>query len=151
MRIVLDTNILVRANIKAHGPSREVLLTILHGKHVLIISPYLLRETERALVYPRLQRLWQLTPRDILEHIDLLENISCLVHPIVKKPIVLKDPNDDPVVYAAVSGKADVLCTLDKHFFDPGVIRFSKRRGIKILTDTQLLSVLGKGQPQPGL
>ena len=31
MRIVLDTNILVRANIKAQGPAREALLKIISG------------------------------------------------------------------------------------------------------------------------
>jgi predicted nucleic acid-binding protein len=53
MRIVLDTNILVRANIKAEGPAREALLKIISGNYVLITSPFLLREVERALVYPR--------------------------------------------------------------------------------------------------
>ena len=54
MRIVLDTNILVRAHIKAQGPAREALLKIVYGNHVLITSPFLLREVERALAYPRL-------------------------------------------------------------------------------------------------
>ena len=61
MRIVLDTNILVRANIKTQGPAREALLKIISGNHVLITSPFLLRELERALAYPRLQKLWGLS------------------------------------------------------------------------------------------
>lgn len=149
MRIVLDTNILVRANIVAHGPSREILLTILHGHHTLICSSFLLRETGRVLAYPRLQKLWRLTPHDIQEHIELLEKISCMVRPLVEKPVVLKDPGDDPVLYTAVSGRADILCTLDQHFFDSGVVRFARRRGIKILTDIQLLSDFRERQPRP--
>ena len=46
MRIVLDTNILVRANIKAQGPAREILHKIAYGSHVLITSPFLLRDVE---------------------------------------------------------------------------------------------------------
>ncbi len=68
MRIVFDTNILVRANIKAQGPAREALLKIISGNHVLITSPFLLRELERALAYPRLQKLWRLSLQDIQEH-----------------------------------------------------------------------------------
>ena len=49
MRIVLDTNILVRANVRAQGPARELLTRIIHGDHVLITSPFLLRETARSL------------------------------------------------------------------------------------------------------
>ncbi|MGH9447173.1 MAG: putative toxin-antitoxin system toxin component, PIN family, partial [Terriglobia bacterium] len=98
-----------------------------------------------VLTYPRLQRLWRLTPQDIQEHIDLLEKVSHLVHPIVEAPVVLEDPNDDPVIYTAVSGKADALCTLDRDFFHADVIEFAQRRGFRLLTDLHLLSQLREG------
>ena len=112
MRIVLDTNVLVRANIKVHGPARDLLLKIAYGDHVIVTSPFLLREVERVLAYPRLQKLWGLTMQDIEEHVQFLALISDLVHPIIEAPVVLKDPNDDPVVYTAAHGKADVLWVL---------------------------------------
>jgi putative PIN family toxin of toxin-antitoxin system len=124
MRIVLDTNILVRANIKAVGPAREALRRIISGNHVLITSPFLLREVERALAYPRLQRLWRLSSQDIQEHVQLLVKVSELVYPIMGAAVVLRDPKDDPVVYTAVSGRADVICTLDSDFAEPGVAAF---------------------------
>ncbi len=34
MRIVLDTNVLVRSNIKVQGPARELFLKIVYGDHV---------------------------------------------------------------------------------------------------------------------
>ncbi len=116
MRIVLDTNILVRANIKAQGPAREALLKIVFGNHVLITSPFLLRELERALAYPRVQKLWRLSLQDIQEHLQFLVKVSEPVHPIIGAPVVLKDSNDDPVTYTAVSGKADAICTLYAHW-----------------------------------
>src|ERR1700756_5383619 len=59
MRIVLDTNILARANPRSKSVARVLLLTILESaEHVLVLSPFLLRETERVLNYPRLQALW---------------------------------------------------------------------------------------------
>ncbi len=142
MRIVLDANILVRANIKASGPAREILLRVAHGEHVLITSPFLLREVERALAYPRLQKLWKLNSQDIQEHIHLLQAISDLVHPFVEVPVVLKDPNDDPIVYTAIHGKADVLCTLDRDLWEPGVVTFCGARGVAILDDLELLQRL---------
>ncbi len=57
MRIVLDTAILVRANAKASGPARRLLEQIALGQHELILSPFLLEETERVLNYPRIQGL----------------------------------------------------------------------------------------------
>jgi putative PIN family toxin of toxin-antitoxin system len=139
MRIVLDTNILVRANIKAQGPARDLLLEVAYGDHVLVTSPFLLREVERALAYPRVQKLWRLTPRDIQEHVQFLVGISELVHPVIGPPVVLKDPNDDPVVYTAVYGRADILCTLDRDFFAPEVVAFCRRRNISILNDVEAL------------
>ncbi len=89
MRIVLDTNILVRANVKARGPARDLLLTIAYSEHVLITSPFLLREVERALAYPRLKKLWRLSLPDIQEHLQFLVRISELVHPVIASPVVL--------------------------------------------------------------
>ena len=49
MRIVLDTNILVRANAKAKGPARELLQLIAGSPdHTLLLSPFLLQELERV-------------------------------------------------------------------------------------------------------
>ncbi len=142
MRIVLDTNVLVRANVKVKGPARDLRLRIAYSNHVMITSPFLLREVERALAYPRLQKLWHLTLQDIQEHVEFLVMISEIVHPIIEAPVVLKDPNDDAVVYTAVLGEADVLCTLDRDFYEPEVIAFCYERGISVLGDVELLQKL---------
>ena len=142
MRIVLDTNVLVRANIKVRGPARELLLKIAYSEHVLITSPFLLREVERALAYPRLQKLWRLTLQDIQEHVQFLVKISEVVHPSFETPVVLKDRDDDPVVYTAIDGKADVLCTLDRDFNEPEVVAFCRKRGVSILDAVELLQKL---------
>lgn len=139
MRIVLDTNILVRANVKARGPARDLLAKILNSNHVLITSPFLLREVERAMAYPRVQRLWKLSPLDIQEHVNFLESISELVYPIIETPVVLQDPNDDPVIYTAINGRADALCTLDRDFYGPSVLEFCRQRGVSVMTDVELL------------
>jgi putative PIN family toxin of toxin-antitoxin system len=139
MRIVLDTNILVRANVRAQGPARELLLRIAYGKHTLITSAFLLREVEGAVAYPRLRRLWRLTSQDVREHVQFLVDISELVEPVIGAPVVRADPNDDPVVYAAISGKADVLCTLDRDLFEPGVLTLCQSQGISVLSDVELL------------
>lgn len=142
MRVVLDTNILVRANIKARGPAREVLLKFISGNHVLITSPFLLREVERVLAYPRLQALWRLSLQDIQEHVQFLANVSELVHPVIGAPVVLTDPNDDPVIYTATCAKAEAICTLDSDFLEAGVVAFCRNQGISILTDVELLQRL---------
>jgi hypothetical protein len=41
------------------------------------------------------------------------------VEPIIVKPVILSDPADDPVLYTAADGEADVLCTETPGTFPP--------------------------------
>ena len=139
MRIVLDTNVLIRANPKARGPARELLLKIISGNHVLVTSPFLLQELARVLAYPRIEARWRLRPEEIDEYVQILASASEVVAPAAGVPIVLKDADDDPVLYTAVAGKADVLCTLDAYFYEESVRSFAARMGFSIIDDTALL------------
>ena len=116
MRVVLDTNILVRANAKTSGPARRLLLSVAAPPHTLLLSSFLLDETERVLAYPRLRSRWRLSQRDVEEHIEFLYRVSELVHAGPIRSVVSEDPYDDAVVQTAVDGRADKLCTLDNHF-----------------------------------
>jgi len=146
MRVTPDTGILVRMNVQATGPARRLLETILAGPHELVLSEFLLDETARVLRYPRIQKLYKLTEQDIAEHVQLLRSRADLVSPVVYKPVVLADPNDDPVVYTAVAGRADVLCALDRDFYAANVISFCDERGIAIMNDAELLRKLRPDQ-----
>ncbi len=55
---------------------------------------------------------------------------------------MLSDPDDDPVVYTAVDGQADVLCTLDRDLFQPNVAAFCREKHIAVMTDVELLRIL---------
>jgi predicted nucleic acid-binding protein len=67
VRVVLDTNILIRANptVSPQGLARDLLLTVLSGPHVLILSSAILDEVRRVLNYPRVQARWSL-PADVI-------------------------------------------------------------------------------------
>ena len=57
MRVLLDTNVLVRATPTSRGgPAWEVLQRILTGRHILVTSPPLLLELEDVLRRPRVQK-----------------------------------------------------------------------------------------------
>jgi hypothetical protein len=65
-----------------------------------------------------------------------------IVAPAEGPPIVLKCPDDDPVVYTALAGAADVTCTVDRHFYEPNVLEFCSRYGIQVMDDVELLRIL---------
>ncbi len=61
MRITPDTGILVRMNVKATGPARRLLETILTGPHEPVLSEFLLTETAGIAVsegrFPKLLKI----------------------------------------------------------------------------------------------
>ena len=142
MRIVLDTNILIRANPKGQGPARELLQKIITGDHVLITSDFLMQELARVLTYPRIEKRWRLHPREVEQYLQVLGSLSEVVKPQPGIPIVSKDVDDDPIIYTAVTGKADVLCTLDAHFYEDSVKSFCAQKSIAIMDDAELLRVM---------
>jgi predicted nucleic acid-binding protein len=145
MRIVLDTNILVRANAKARGPARELLQLIVGlPDHVLLLSPFLQQELERVFSYERVRVSSKLTDGEIAEYLSYLRagDVSEIVFSGPAPRVVPADPDDDPVVHTAVVGRADALCTLNRHFFNPLVRDYCRDRGVLIANDVELLGLL---------
>ena len=139
MRIVLDTNILVRAAGDENGLAGKLLQLIAPGPHVLLISQHILGEVSRVLAYSRLQARWRLTPERIDEFAARLAALAEIVHsPTAPRKLVLADPDDDAIVHTALSGRADVLCTRDVHFSHPDVLQFCARHSIQVMDDIQL-------------
>jgi len=150
MRVVLDTNILVRANAKASGPARELLLLVVAAPaHTLVLSPFLLQELERVFTYERVRITSRLTDEEIVEYLGYLRanTVSEMVFPGAAPRIVPSDPDDDPVVHTAVVGRADVLCTRNRHLKAPQVLDYCLQRGIVIADDIDLLMMLRRQGP----
>jgi predicted nucleic acid-binding protein len=98
MRIVLDTNILVRANAKARGPARELIQLIVGSPdHLLLLSPFLLQELERVFSYERVRTSSKLTDGEIAEYLSYLraKHVSEVVFPGPAPRVVPTDPDDD--------------------------------------------------------
>src|ERR1022692_521650 len=135
MRIVLDTNILVRANAKSKGPARELLLLIVNSpEHVLLLSPFLLKELERVFNSNRFGAATKLTDEEVAEYLGYIRAraVSEIIFPGPAPRIVPSDADDDPVVHTAVVGRADVLCTLHRDFSHASVLEYCKARGVLV-------------------
>ena len=143
MIVTLDTGVLVRATSRSHGPARRLLQEIAgNSAHVLALSPFILGEVGKVLSYPRLGEVLHITPEEIDDHLAYLRRVCRLVEPGLGLPVVLTDPDDDPVVYTAVGSGASVLCTRDRDFYAPNVTAFCRRYNIDVKDDIQLLAAL---------
>jgi putative PIN family toxin of toxin-antitoxin system len=147
MRIVLDSNILVRAAWKADGLASQLLRSVLEGPHRLIVSPFILGEVARVLAYPRIQSRWGLSAERIQRHVNRLAAVAEIVETASVDRVVPDDPDDDFVLHTAVAGRADVLCTRDSHLLDSRIAQYCTRRGIRIMDDIELYGLLGPRLP----
>ncbi|MHB0957768.1 MAG: putative toxin-antitoxin system toxin component, PIN family [Pirellulaceae bacterium] len=139
MRVVLDTNILARAASGPPGLASQILMDVTRPANTLVFSPFLLSELSRVLRYARLRPIHGLTDDGIDRYILDLQLVAEMVAPPPRPtPVVSRDLDDDGVIATAVCGRADVICTLDRHLLQPDVTEYCLAHSIAVLTDQQL-------------
>ena len=85
------------------------------------------------------QLLLDIVASRIYDYIGFLRDVSELVtlNPLLSIPI--RDVNDVVVVQTALIGEADVICTNDEDFHDPGLTRFLTAVRISVMDDVTLM------------
>jgi uncharacterized protein len=146
LRVVLDTNILVRANPKTNpaGLAKNLLLLVLTPPNHLIVSPAILGEVAKVLRYPHVQARWPLSNDAIVTYLSLLEAASLMAALPSEIPAIVSDPDDDPILQTAIVGRADVLCSRDAAFRATSVAEVCAAHGIRVLDDLALIQELRK-------
>lgn len=142
MRIVCDTNVLVRAALNPNGLAADLLRQI-RGSHVLVVSLPLLTEVLEVLRHPKIQVLHGLHERGIRRFVTALYKTAVIA--LMPRPLprlVPLDPEDDFVLFTAIAGRADVLTTRDQHLFHPDVLALAASHGLRIIGDEALLAEL---------
>ena len=115
------------------------------GPHLFITSPFILDEVDRTLHYPRLQAQWPLSDEEIQAYVAELDRIAEVVDVAGGPPgePISTDPDDEPVIRTAKQGRADILCTLDRHLRRSRKVRaYCAKHGIEVMTDVELLRLL---------
>jgi putative PIN family toxin of toxin-antitoxin system len=137
-----DTNVLVRTILNPNGAAAE-LLRMIARDHSLVVSLPVLGEVYEVLRRPRIRSFHRLSDARIRRFVSRLFKLGILVQlPVTLPRAVPLDPKDDPIVMTAIVGKADVLCTLDRHLHDAAVTALCAGHGIRVLRDAQLLAEL---------
>jgi uncharacterized protein len=143
MRVVLDTNILVRAANGYQGLARELLNFCGRPPHVLLVSESLLAELERVLRYPRVRATHRLSDVELDQFVTFVREAGVVIEvSTTTRGSVCMDPDDDSIIDLAVVGRAHVLCTLDRHLRTPAVTDFCKSAGVSVMTDVELIRQL---------
>jgi predicted nucleic acid-binding protein len=89
MKILLDTNLLVRAAISPQGSAREILRLIEASEsHVLVVFPYLFSELADVLCRDRIRARFPLTGEELRSYCEYLATVGEEVSPKALHPVI---------------------------------------------------------------
>jgi putative PIN family toxin of toxin-antitoxin system len=143
MRVVADTNVLVRALIMPHGTVGPVLLRLRQGHYTLLYAQSLLEELLDVLNRPRIRHKYGLTEEDIETVVGLILLRGEGVVP-EQRISACRDPKDEKFLEVAVAGKADVIVSGDQD-----LLALHPFAGIPILPPADFLRMLDAEKRRP--
>ena len=140
LRAVVDTNILVRANIKKTGSDYLIFKSFLEGKFELLYSEKLILELAKVLNYKRIYSKYKFSQEIISDFLESIVTFGKLVSS-PKKVKICRDPQDDEIFSIAlavvhrkpihiVSGDKDILSLI------------GKVKGVEIVTASEFLKII---------
>jgi putative PIN family toxin of toxin-antitoxin system len=131
VRAVIDTNVLVSALIH-EGKPRKLILELLN-KHTVILSRQMLAELADVAGRDK----FHVTGSHVERFLSIMVKMAKIVHDNALFKEVASDPDDDVVLNAAYTGKADYIVTGDNH-----LLTLNNFKKTKIVTVNQMLEIL---------
>ena len=125
MRVVVDTNVIVRALRSKNGASHAILQGLLRSEFECVVSPAIVLEYEDVLKRPgMLGPTPAITQSEVDTVLDAICKVAIPVVPWFRFRPFLNDPKDDLYVECALAGNASTIVTDDRHFRHPAVPAF---------------------------
>lgn len=131
MRVVLDTNVLVSAQITPGGNPAQIIYLTLTVQILPLFDERMLREYRIVLQ----REEFSFEPFQVDELLSQLVNLGEFVV-ADPHPVSIPDPTDLPFLEVALSGRADALITGNKKDFG------RPPKGLKILSPAEFLAFL---------
>jgi putative PIN family toxin of toxin-antitoxin system len=134
MKIVLDTNVLVSGLLTPFGPSGKIVQMLFAGELLLHIDARILSEYQDVLNRPKF--------KFNQDHIGLLLDFIKQYGQFVSSsplPSPLPDPDDEPFLEVAISGKVKALITGNSVHYPN-----SLREGINIVSPAEFIEIYRK-------
>jgi putative PIN family toxin of toxin-antitoxin system len=135
LRVVIDTSVLVAALRSNRGASFHLLRLVGEGKLAALATTAMLLEYEAVAKRPEQRLVHGLT----LDEIDvLLAAFASVLEPVEVhysfRPL-LRDPDDEFIVEAALNGRADATVTFNRRDFE-----FTAHMGLDILLPSEVIA-----------
>jgi len=139
LKIVVDANLFASALIKPNSNPGRILDLIKQNQVELILSPAIIKEIKRILLYPKLQKYHGKTAQEIDAYFEDILMFAWIVEGEREVDLIEDDPTDNKYLACAYEGEVDYIVSGDHHLLDIGTYR-----GIEILKAKLFLDVWEK-------
>jgi putative PIN family toxin of toxin-antitoxin system len=133
MKVVLDTNVLISALIKA-GKPRDLFNKLAKDKQI-VLSRAILEEFLDVIEDPKIAKYT--SEKDVTAFLNTLKNAARVVQVKSKFKTINEDPDDDIIIQTAYDSEADYIISGDRH-----LLLLKQFKGIRILTVDEMLNKL---------
>jgi len=138
-RVVLDTSVLVSSLFSRTGAPNAVVRACFQGNFLLVVSDEQRAELDDVLQRPQILSYARLTVRDVADLNVLIQSAELIED--AQTSIEVRDAKDQPILAAALSGRAEFLVTGDEDLLvladDPRIAP------LRIVTPRAFLTELG--------
>lgn len=138
MRLVLDTNIIVKAFRAPQGDSAALVREVRAGNVAMLVTPPLFLEYEQVVLRPEHMAAAGASAAEAGMFLDALARLLTKVSVHFLWRPQLSDPEDEMVLEAAINGGAEAIVTFERNTFE----RAAQSFGIAIVTPGAILGKL---------
>lgn len=138
VKVVFDTNVWISIFIKK-TLGKEFSEILKKGAIAVFVTEEIMTEISKVLMYPKINKLLELSgvsEREILQNII---EISELVKPTFKLRVIKEDLEDNRILDCALQAKAEFIVSGDRH-----LLKLKKFKKIKIMTPREFLDIFRK-------
>jgi len=139
IKIVVDANLFASALIKPDSNPGNILELIKQNEVELVISPSVIKEIKRILLYPKIQKYHQKTAQQLDTFFNDLLIFAWVVEGQAEIDVIQTDPTDNKYLACALEGEADYIVSGDRHLLDLGLYQ-----GIKLIKAKAFLKIWDK-------
>jgi hypothetical protein len=139
IRVVIDANVFVSAILKPNSNPDKVIDLVKQGRITLALSPDILAEIRKVLLYPKIRKELKLTTKEIGEALAQIAQAAIITSGRVRLNAIESDPDDNRYLECAVEAQADFIISGDRHLKD-----LKNFQGIKIVNSATFIAFIEK-------
>ena len=136
MKIVLDANLFASALIKPDSNPGKILHMVKQNQVELVLSPSILKEIKRILLYPKISKYHRKNAHEIDTYFEDILIFAWMVEGEGVVDVIIADPTDNKYLACANEGEADYIVSGDHHLLDIGTYQ-----GIDIVNASEFIAI----------